>query len=56
MVDIFKSMVVDVGPEYYTVEITGDKGKITAFLSLFKPLGIKEIARTGVVALANEKK
>ena len=56
MVDIFRSMVVDVGSEYYTVEITGDEGKITAFLSLLKPIGVKEIARTGVVALAREKK
>ena len=56
MVDIFRSVVVDVGSEYYTVEITGDEGKITAFLSLLKPMGIKEIARTGVVALAREKK
>jgi len=38
------------------VEITGDEGKITAFLSLLKPMGVKEIARTGVVALAREKK
>ena len=56
IVDIFRSMVVDVGSDYYTVEITGDEGKITAFLSLLKPMGIKEIARTGVVALAREKK
>jgi len=56
MVDIFRSMVVDVGSEYYTVEITGDEGKIAAFLSLLKPMGVKEIARTGVVALAREKK
>ena len=56
MVDIFRSMVVDVGFEYYTVEITGDEGKITAFLSLLKPMGVKEIARTRVVALAREKK
>ncbi len=56
MVDIFRSMVVDVGSEFYTVEITGDEGKITAFLSLLKPMGIKEIARTGVVALGREKK
>ncbi|MFH1930027.1 MAG: acetolactate synthase small subunit [Pseudomonadota bacterium] len=56
MVDIFRSVVVDVGSEYYIVEITGDEGKITAFLSLLKPMGVKEIARTGVVALAREKK
>jgi len=56
MVDIFRSMVADVGSEYYTVEITGDERKIAAFLSLLKPMGIKEIARTGAVALAREKK
>ena len=56
MVDIFRSRVVDVSSEYYTMEVTGDKGKITAFLNLLKPLGIKEIARTGAIALAREKK
>jgi len=56
MADIFRSRVVDVGSEFYTVEITGNEGKINAFLKLVKPMGIKEIARTGVVALAREKK
>jgi acetolactate synthase-1/3 small subunit len=54
IVDIFRSRVVDVSPEYYTVEITGDEDKIEAFLRLLKPMGIKEIARTGPVALARE--
>jgi len=56
MADIFHSTVVDVGTEYYTLEVTGDDGKISAFLKLLKPMGIKEIARTGPVALAREKK
>jgi len=56
MVDIFRSRIVDVGAECYTVELTGDEGKIMAFLNLLKPMGIKEIARTGAVALAREKK
>ncbi len=55
MADIFRSRVVDVGSDYYTVEVTGDEGKIAAFLKLIKPLGIKEIARTGAIALAREK-
>ncbi len=54
-VDIFRSRVVDVGSDYYTVEMTGDEEKITAFLNLLKPMGIKEIARTGAIALAREK-
>ena len=56
MVDIFRCRVVDVGTEYYTVELTGDEGKMRAFLDLLKPMGIKEIARTGALALAREKK
>ncbi|MBN2034454.1 MAG: acetolactate synthase small subunit [Deltaproteobacteria bacterium] len=56
MADIFRSRVVDVGTEFYTLEVTGDGGKINAFLKLLKPLGIKEIARTGAVALARERK
>ena len=56
MVDIFRSRVVDVGANYYTLEVTGDEGKISAFLELLKPMGIKEIARTGAIALAREKK
>ena len=55
MVDIFRSRVVDVSTEYYTVEVTGDEGKITAFLNLLMPMGIKEIAKTGAIALAREK-
>ncbi|MGE5444903.1 MAG: hypothetical protein ACM3SR_09945 [Ignavibacteriales bacterium] len=34
--------------------MTGDKDKVTAFLELLKPMGIKEIARTGAVAMARE--
>ncbi|MBW2609229.1 MAG: acetolactate synthase small subunit [Deltaproteobacteria bacterium] len=56
MVDIFRSRIVDVGAEYYIIEVTGDEGKIAAFLELLKPMGIKEIARTGAIALAREKK
>ena len=56
MVDIFRSRIVDVSAEHYTVEVTGDEGKIAAFLELLKPMGIKEVARTGAIALARDKK
>ena len=56
MVDIFRSRIVDVNSDYYIVEVTGDEGKIVAFLNLLKPMGIKEIARTGAIALGREKK
>ncbi|RLA85713.1 MAG: acetolactate synthase small subunit, partial [Deltaproteobacteria bacterium] len=42
---------VDVSPKNYTIEVTGDREKIRAFLELLKPMGIKEIARTGRVAI-----
>jgi acetolactate synthase-1/3 small subunit len=54
IVDIFRCKVVDVGPEHYTVEVTGDEEKLNAILGLLKPLGIKEVARTGNIALSRE--
>jgi len=54
--DIFRAKVVDVGPKSYTLELTGDKDKITAFIELLHPMGIKELARTGTVAMKRESK
>ena len=56
IVDIFRCKVVDVGAEQYTIEVTGDQGKIEALLRLLKPIGIKEIARTGTLALYRDPK
>ncbi|QTA85501.1 acetolactate synthase small subunit [Desulfonema magnum] len=56
VVDIFRCKVVDVGLEHYTIEVTGDEGKLSAILSLLRPIGIKEIARTGAIALFREPK
>ena len=56
MADIFRSRVVDVSTDYYTLEVTGNESKVEAFLKLLKPMGVKEIARTGVIALARENK
>ncbi|MBL0731401.1 MAG: acetolactate synthase small subunit [Desulfosarcina sp.] len=54
MVDIFRCKVVDVGVEHYTIETTGDQGKIDAILKLLKPIGIKEIVKTGAIALLRD--
>lgn len=54
--DIFRAKVVDVGVKSYTLELTGDLDKITAFVELLQPMGIKEIARTGTVAMTREVK
>ena len=51
IVDIFRAKIVDVGSENYTIEITGDEGKIKGVLDLLKPLGIQEVVRSGRIAI-----
>lgn len=54
--DIFRGKIVDVSPETYTIEIVGDEGKIKAIIDLIKPMGIKEVVRTGKVAISRGSK
>ena len=54
IVDIFRCKVVDVGLEHYIIEVSGDEEKLNALIKLLKPMGIKKIARTGMVALFRE--
>jgi acetolactate synthase-1/3 small subunit len=49
--DIFRCKVVDVSLHDLTLEATGDHGKIQAVIQLLTRFGIKEIARTGTVAM-----
>ncbi len=56
IIDIFRCKVIDVGRSHYTVEVTGDEDKINAIIELFRPLGIREIVRTGKAALARAAK
>ena len=51
LADIFRTNVVDSTLESFTFEITGTPEKIDAFTDLMRPLGLTEIARTGVAAL-----
>jgi len=55
IVEIFRAKVVDVSPGTYTIEITGDEGKIKGILLMLRPLGIKEIVRSGRIALSRGK-
>ena len=55
LADIFRANVVDSTLESFTFEITGTSEKIDAFADLMRPLGLEEVARTGVVALSREK-
>ena len=49
--EIFRGKVVDVSSKTYSLEVTGDEGKIAAVVNVLKPFGIKEIARTGKIAM-----
>lgn len=51
IVDIFRSKIVDVGPRSLIIEVTGGEEKIKAMIELLRPIGIKEIVRTGRVAM-----
>jgi acetolactate synthase-1/3 small subunit len=51
-VNLFRAKVVDVSPEALTIEATGDRGKIEAFLRVLEPFGIREIVQSGMVALS----
>jgi acetolactate synthase I/III small subunit len=51
IVDIFRGRVVDIGLESVIVEVTGATEKIDNFIDLMRPFGIKEVARSGAVAL-----
>lgn len=50
--NIFRSRIVDVAPDSMTIEVTGDPSKVDALIELMRGFGIKEIARTGITALA----
>ena len=54
--EIFRGKVVDVSSKTYTVEVTGDEEKVDTFIEMLKPLGIKEIARTGRIAMSRGSK
>ena len=51
IVDIFRANIVDVAAGSLTVEVTGDDNKINSLLDLLRGFGIKELARTGRIAL-----
>ena len=52
MSEAFRARVVDATPDSFVFELTGRTGKIDAFIGLMRPLGLKEVSRTGVAAIA----
>ncbi|CAG7597525.1 acetolactate synthase small subunit [Leucobacter soli] len=55
-VNLFRARVVDVVPDALVIEVTGDTGKIQAFLRVLEPFGIKEIAQSGLIAVGRGSK
>jgi acetolactate synthase-1/3 small subunit len=53
--DIFRARIIDSTPTTYTIEVSGEVKKIEAMINLLRPLGIKDIVRTGRVAIAREE-
>lgn len=51
IVEIFRAQIVDVGLSTMTVEISGDSDKVQAIEDLLRPFGIREIVRTGTIAI-----
>jgi acetolactate synthase-1/3 small subunit len=54
--DIFRARVIDIAPKSMTVEVTGDEGKVEAIEKLLRHFGIKEMVRTGKIAMVRGPK
>lgn len=52
--DTFRARIVDTGIEHYIVEVVGGEEKINAMIRLLEPMGIKKLARSGLLALYRE--
>ena len=52
--DIFRAKIVDVAHKALTIEITGNESKVGKFIDLMDPFGIRDITRTGKVAMARK--
>ena len=54
LVEIFRGRIVDVSQTHVMVEISGQEGKLEAFIELMRPIGILEMVRTGRIALQRD--
>jgi len=52
LMDAFRGRIVDTTLESFVFELTGEPEKINAFVNLMRPLGLVELSRTGVAAIA----
>jgi len=51
VVNLFRAQIVDYAPDALVIEVTGDTGKVEAFLRALEPFGVKELAQSGLLAI-----
>jgi len=51
IIEMFQAKVVDIGPKFVMVEVTGPEEKIEAFIDMCRPYGVKDVVRTGLIAM-----
>jgi acetolactate synthase-1/3 small subunit len=56
LIEMFKGKVVDIGQKIIMVEVSGPEEKIEAFINVCRPYGIKNVARTGTIAMPRQTK
>ncbi len=56
LIEMFRGKVVDIGQKFVMVEVSGPEEKIEAFIDVCKPYGIKNVARTGTIAMPRQAK
>lgn len=54
--NIFRAKICDMGNDALIVEVTGSSGKVNACIDMMRPFGIKELVRTGAIAIARSPK
>ncbi|MCK5740553.1 acetolactate synthase small subunit [bacterium] len=52
--NVFRAKIVDISPKTLTIEATGSEGKINGIIGMLTPFGIKEVARTGKIAMSRD--
>jgi len=56
LIEMFRGKVVDIGQKFVMIEISGPEEKIEAFIEMCRPYGIKNVARTGTIAMPRQAK
>lgn len=54
LAQVFRARIVDISDDTLTIEVVGDPGKMVAIVQMLEKFGVKEIARTGKIALVRE--